>query len=114
MAEPAVGLLDEDAALGAPAAWHAVAGGAVAYPRFHTEEERGAEGCLEGKLDGGVGLLGEVAVCDPTKSGSIAKSFETNIQEQIYLESKTWYRRYGVSERPMPADFFRAAKVASA
>lgn len=25
--------------------------------------------------------------------------------EQIYLESKTWYRRYGVSERPMPADF---------
>lgn len=29
-------------------------------------------------------------------------------KEQIYLESKTWYRRYGVSDRPMPdtyADF---------
>ncbi|CAN5863381.1 oxygenase MpaB family protein [soil metagenome] len=26
-------------------------------------------------------------------------------KEQIYAESKTWYRRYGVSDRPMPADF---------
>jgi uncharacterized protein (DUF2236 family) len=26
-------------------------------------------------------------------------------REQIYLESKTWYRRYGVSERPMPATY---------
>jgi uncharacterized protein (DUF2236 family) len=26
-------------------------------------------------------------------------------QEQLYLESKTWYRRYGVSDRPMPADY---------
>lgn len=26
-------------------------------------------------------------------------------KEQMYLESKTWYRRYGVSERPMPADY---------
>ncbi|EUA10235.1 hypothetical protein I553_3841 [Mycobacterium xenopi 4042] len=26
-------------------------------------------------------------------------------KEQIYLESKTWYRRYGVSERPMPVDY---------
>ena len=26
-------------------------------------------------------------------------------RERIYLESKTWYRRYGVSERPMPADY---------
>lgn len=25
--------------------------------------------------------------------------------EQIYLESKTWYRRYGVSDRVMPADY---------
>ncbi len=31
-------------------------------------------------------LFGEVAICDPTKSGSIAKSFESIIQEQIYLE----------------------------
>lgn len=33
-------------------------------------------------------LFGEVAVCDPTKSGSIAKSFESIIQEQIYLDWK--------------------------
>jgi uncharacterized protein (DUF2236 family) len=26
-------------------------------------------------------------------------------REQIYLESKTWYRRYGVSDRPMPATY---------
>jgi uncharacterized protein (DUF2236 family) len=26
-------------------------------------------------------------------------------KEQIYLESKTWYRRYGISERPMPPDY---------
>jgi uncharacterized protein (DUF2236 family) len=26
-------------------------------------------------------------------------------KEQIYLESKTWYHRYGVSDRPMPADY---------
>ncbi len=26
-------------------------------------------------------------------------------KKQIYLESKTWYRRYGVSDRPMPADY---------
>ncbi|MGH3635362.1 oxygenase MpaB family protein [Mycobacterium sp.] len=25
-------------------------------------------------------------------------------KQQIYLESKTWYRRYGVSDRSMPAD----------
>lgn len=31
-------------------------------------------------------LYGELAVCDPTKSGSIAKSFESIIQEQIYRE----------------------------
>ena len=26
-------------------------------------------------------------------------------KEQMYLEAKTWYRRYGVSDRPMPADY---------
>jgi len=26
-------------------------------------------------------------------------------KDQIYLESKTWYRRYGVSDRPMPANY---------
>jgi iron(III) transport system substrate-binding protein len=44
-------------------------------------------------------LLGEVAVCDPTKSGSIAKSFETIIQEQIYLE---WARLARETGRPKP------------
>jgi len=38
-----------------------------------------------------------VAVCDPTKSGSIAKSFETIIQEQIYLE---WDRQAAESGKP--------------
>ena len=31
-------------------------------------------------------LLGEVALCDPTKSSSIAQAFENVIQEQIYRE----------------------------
>jgi uncharacterized protein (DUF2236 family) len=26
-------------------------------------------------------------------------------KQQMYLESKTWYRRYGVSDRPMPATY---------
>ena len=35
-----------------------------------------------------------------------AITFEFNDQrEQIWLESKTWYRRYGVSDRPMPATY---------
>jgi uncharacterized protein (DUF2236 family) len=38
-----------------------------------------------------------------------ADTFVTRLTEadkqQIYLESKTWYRRYGVSDRPMPADY---------
>ncbi len=42
-------------------------------------------------------LFGEVAVCDPTKSGSIAKSFESIIQEQIYLE---WDRLAQETGRP--------------
>lgn len=42
-------------------------------------------------------LMGEVAVCDPTKSGSIAKSFESIIQEQIYLE---WARLAAETSRP--------------
>jgi iron(III) transport system substrate-binding protein len=41
--------------------------------------------------------LGEIAVCDPTKSGSIAKSFESIIQEQIYLE---WARLAAETGRP--------------
>jgi iron(III) transport system substrate-binding protein len=42
-------------------------------------------------------LMGEVAVCDPTKSGSIAKSFESIIQEQIY---HTWARLAKETGRP--------------
>jgi iron(III) transport system substrate-binding protein len=42
-------------------------------------------------------LMGEVAVCDPTKSGSIAKSFESIIQEQIY---GVWARRARETGRP--------------
>ncbi len=42
-------------------------------------------------------LLGEVGICDPTKSGSIAKSFESIIQEQIYRE---WARLAQETGRP--------------
>jgi iron(III) transport system substrate-binding protein len=42
-------------------------------------------------------LFGELAVCDPTKSGSIAKSFESIIQQQIYRE---WTDLAGASGRP--------------
>jgi iron(III) transport system substrate-binding protein len=45
-------------------------------------------------------LMGEVAVCDPTKSGSIAKSFESIIQEQIY---RAWERLAKESGRPKAA-----------
>ncbi len=41
--------------------------------------------------------FGELAVCDPTKSGSIAKSFESIIQEQIYRE---WTRLVRETGRP--------------
>ncbi|MCT7658519.1 oxygenase MpaB family protein [Mycobacterium deserti] len=36
---------------------------------------------------------------------TFVKRLSREEKEQIYLESKTWYRRYGVSDRPMPADF---------
>ena len=36
---------------------------------------------------------------------TFVKRLSREEKEQIYLESKTWYRRYGVSERPMPADY---------
>jgi len=42
-------------------------------------------------------LFGELAVCDPTKSGSIAKAFESIIQEQIYHE---WARLVRESGKP--------------
>jgi uncharacterized protein (DUF2236 family) len=36
---------------------------------------------------------------------TFVKRLSEDEKEQIYAESKTWYRRYGVSERPMPADY---------
>ncbi|GLP77671.1 hypothetical protein TUM20983_47810 [Mycobacterium antarcticum] len=36
---------------------------------------------------------------------TFVKRLTDDEKERIYLESKTWYRRYGVSERPMPADY---------
>ncbi len=36
---------------------------------------------------------------------TFVKRLNDEEKEQIYLESKTWYRRYGVSDRPMPADY---------
>ena len=52
-------------------------------------------------------LMGEVAVCDPTKSGSIAKSFESIIQEQIY---SAWARLAKETGRPK-AEVEKAAVV---
>ena len=36
---------------------------------------------------------------------TFVKRLTDDEKERIYLESKTWYRRYGVSDRPMPADY---------
>jgi uncharacterized protein (DUF2236 family) len=36
---------------------------------------------------------------------TFVKRLSGDEKEQIYLESKTWYRRYGVSDRPMPANY---------
>jgi uncharacterized protein (DUF2236 family) len=36
---------------------------------------------------------------------TFVKRLTRDEKEQIYLESKTWYRRYGVSDRPMPANY---------
>ena len=36
---------------------------------------------------------------------TFVKRLSRGEKEQIYLESKTWYRRYGVSDRPMPATY---------
>jgi uncharacterized protein (DUF2236 family) len=36
---------------------------------------------------------------------TFVKRLTDDEKERIYLESKTWYRRYGVSERPMPATY---------
>ncbi len=36
---------------------------------------------------------------------TFVKRLTNDEKRQIYLESKTWYRRYGVSEQAMPADY---------
>jgi len=36
---------------------------------------------------------------------TFVKRLSREEKERIYLESKTWYRRYGVSDRPMPANY---------
>ncbi|HEX2286714.1 MAG TPA: oxygenase MpaB family protein [Mycobacterium sp.] len=36
---------------------------------------------------------------------TFVKRLSREEKKQIYLESKTWYRRYGVSDRPMPANY---------
>ena len=36
---------------------------------------------------------------------TFVKRLSDDEKEQIYLESKTWYRRYGVSDRAMPATY---------
>jgi uncharacterized protein (DUF2236 family) len=36
---------------------------------------------------------------------TFVKRLRREEKEQIYAESKTWYRRYGVSEQAMPADY---------
>jgi uncharacterized protein (DUF2236 family) len=36
---------------------------------------------------------------------TFVKRLTEDEKQQIYLESKTWYRRYGVSERSMPAHY---------
>lgn len=44
-------------------------------------------------------LQGEIALCDPTKSSSIAKAFENVIQQHIYRE---WARLEQATGRPRP------------
>jgi uncharacterized protein (DUF2236 family) len=36
---------------------------------------------------------------------TFVKRLTPDEKDQIYLESKTWYRRYGVTDRPMPANY---------
>ncbi|TPG31482.1 oxygenase MpaB family protein [Mycolicibacterium hodleri] len=36
---------------------------------------------------------------------TFVKRLTRDEKERIYAESKTWYRRYGVSDRPMPAEY---------
>ncbi len=53
-------------------------------------------------------LEGEVALCDPTKSGSMAKAFENVIQEQIYIEIDRLAKITGKPEAEVEADAVRS------
>ena len=52
-------------------------------------------------------LLGprHVRRAGPLLRRHVRQATDRDEKEQIYLESKTWYRRYGVSDRPMPANY---------
>ncbi len=51
---------------------------------------------------------GEVALCDPTKSSSIAKAFENVIQQQIYREWDRLVRETGKPRKELEAQAVRA------
>ena len=79
---------------------------------------------IKGDMPGGIGVSGSRATryhaLDPDTyywahatfveqvlyfADTFVKRLTDQEKQQIYLESKTWYRRYGVSERSMPADY---------
>jgi len=75
---------------------------------------------IKGDMPGGTGKAGRYHALEPDtyfwahatfveQVLYFADTFVTRLsdadRQQIYAESKTWYRRYGVSDRPMPADY---------
>lgn len=79
---------------------------------FHTD--------IKGEMPGEYGAAARYHALDPDTyfwahatfveqvlyfADTFVKRLSREEKEQIYLESKTWYRRYGVSDRPMPADY---------
>jgi uncharacterized protein (DUF2236 family) len=75
---------------------------------------------IKGKMPGRTGKAARYHALDPDTyfwahatfveqvlyfADTFVKRLSREEKEQIYLESKTWYRRYGVSDRAMPADY---------
>jgi uncharacterized protein (DUF2236 family) len=75
---------------------------------------------IKGEMPPGEGKTGRYHALDPDTyywahatffdqalyfADTFVKKLSRAEKEQMYLESKTWYRRYGVSDRPMPADY---------
>jgi uncharacterized protein (DUF2236 family) len=75
---------------------------------------------VKGDMPGQYGRVGRYHALDPGTyfwahatfveqvlyfADTFVKRLTQDEKEQIYLESKTWYRRYGVSDRPMPANY---------